>query len=190
LARASAAIDAAGALSTEQARAVLDARASALSRPPTAGRDASETLEVVRFVLGRERYAIEARYVRAILRSTDVAPIPGMPDFVAGITHLRGEILAVVDLRRFFGISEGGITDLGKLIVVGGDHAEFGILADSVQEVLTLRRDRILPAPATTGGEGREHVRGITDEAVTVLDGAVLLADERLYIDQIDDVRV
>ena len=189
LARASAAIQASSELGPEQARVVMEARARALARVPVASNVAHQTLEVVTFALSRERYAIEATYVRAILRTTDLTSVPGMPDFVMGITNLRGEILAVVDLRRLFGIVESGLTDLARLIVVGAEHCEFGILADAVDEVVTLRGGRILPPPASTGGDGT-HLRGVTEQGLIVLDGAALLADERLYVDQVDDANV
>ena len=190
LMRSTAAIDRETELTPERAQAVLDARARALARVPAATEDASETIEVVTFELARERYAIEARFVRAILKTTELTRIPGLPDFLIGVTNLRGDILAVVDLRRFLGITDRGLTDLARLIVLGADYAEFGILADSVHEVVTVRTDHILPPPATAGGEGGELLRGVTEDAMIVLDAAALLADEHLSIDQGENARL
>jgi purine-binding chemotaxis protein CheW len=182
LERTSAAIEE-GDGAAERSEALLRARAKSLARVPAAAATA-DTLEVVRFTLGGESYAVEAAFVRAVLRTAEITRVPGAPDFVVGVTNLRGEILAVVDLRRFLRIPEVGLTDRTRLVVLGLEHAEFGILADTVEEVTTICADRILPPPASGAGVGREHLRGITEGALVVLDAPALLADERLTIDQ------
>lgn len=164
------------------AREVLEARARALARPPAPARPAGAGVEVVFFALGTERYAVEARFVREVARVADLAPVPGLPDFVMGVANLRGEILAVMDLRRILGVPAAGLTDLARLVVLGADRPEFGILADSVSEVATLRADEILEPPASVAGVGREFLKGVTREALIVLDGAVLLRDPRLFV--------
>jgi hypothetical protein len=39
-------------------------------------------------------------------------------------------------------------------------------------------------APDSIAGPGREYLRGVTAEAVSILDGSVLLRDDRLFVDQ------
>lgn len=184
LARATAATEEVVILSPERGRAVMEARAHDLARlPPEAARDA-EIVEVVCFVLANERYAVETRHVREVKALTEYTPIPGAPPFLLGVINLRGEILAVIDLRKFFGVAERGVTDLSRVIVLGGERAEFGVLADAAHEVMTLRTEELLEPPGSVAGIGREYLRGVTKDALIVLDGAVLLADGRLFIDQ------
>jgi purine-binding chemotaxis protein CheW len=186
LARALAATEEAGRLTPERARAVLRERARALARVPAAADPGAATLEVVTFALAGEQYAIEARYVREVVRLTDCTPLPGAPPFLAGVINLRGDILAVIDLRGFLGVAGQGLSDLSRVLVLGEDRAEFGVLADAAHEVRALRADEVLPPPASVAGAGREFLRGVTGEALIVLDGGVLLRDGRLFIDQED----
>ena len=184
LARATAATEDVVTLSPEKARDVMETRARDLAKlPPQAARD-TEILEVVCFVLANERYAVETRYVREVKELTDYTPIPGAPPFLLGVINLRGEILAVIDLRKFFGVAERGVTDLSRVIVLGGERAEFGVLADAAHEVVTLRTEEVLEPPDSVAGIGREYLRGVTKDVLIVLDGAVLLQDVRLFIDQ------
>jgi purine-binding chemotaxis protein CheW len=170
-------------LSPERAREVLEERARLLARvPPQAARGA-DVLEVITFSLAGEGYAIAARYVREVVRLTEPTPVPGTPDFLAGVINLRGEIVAVFDLRPFFGLTAGAEAGPSRIVILGGDRIEFGLLADTVQEVLPLRVEDILPPPDTVGGPGREYLRGVTAEALILLDGARLLQDPRLFID-------
>jgi purine-binding chemotaxis protein CheW len=171
-------------LSPEQARQVLEERARALARVPAAGPSAGEAIEVVVFTQGGEPYALETRYVREVVRLTDCTPLPGAPPFLVGVLNLRGELLAVLDLRSFLGF-EGAGGERAWVLVLGAERAEFGLRVDAALEVRRLRLDEVLPPP-DSGGPRRDHVRGVTAEALIVLDGGELLRDERLFIDQGD----
>ena len=187
LARAAAATGDALGPTPEQARALLDERARALARVPDRPPGPSEVLEVATFTLAFERYAIETRFIAKVVRLNEFTPVPGTPEFLGGVINLRGEILDLIDLRAFLGISGTGLTDLSRIIVLGLERNEFGIMADSVQEVMTLRVDEVFEAPASIPGSGRSYLRGVTADARIVLDGAALLRDEDLFIDQGDE---
>ena len=190
LARAAEATEAAERLSPERARAVLDERARALARVPPAPPRAAEVLEIATFALANERYAVETRFVREVVRLAEFTPLPGAPPFLIGVMNLRGEILALIDLRTLFGLpareasaspAEGGGS---RVLVLGNERAEFGVLADAAHEVAALRVDEIHEAPDVTSGAGRDFLRGVTADALIVLDGAALLQDGRLFVDQ------
>jgi purine-binding chemotaxis protein CheW len=137
-------------------------------------------LELVVFTLAGERYGIESRLVREVARLTRFTPVPGTPAFVLGITSLRGEILALFDLRQLLGVVAVGVTDLGRVVVVGENRREFGLLADSASEILTVPRSGLTHSDTAWG---RAFVRGVTPEGVIVLSGEALLADPQLTID-------
>ena len=136
------------------------------------------------FALGTERYAVETEYVREVVRLADFSPVPRAPDFVLGVTNLRGEVLCLVDLRTLFDVSSKGLTDLSRIVVMGIERTEFGILVDETFEIARLRPDEIVPASESVAGVGREYLLGVTREALIMLDGAALLRDPRLYVNQ------
>lgn len=171
-------------LSPERARAIMAERARKLAQVPEV-LDAGETYEVVTFGLGPERYCIETKYTREVVRLVDYTPIPGTPDFVVGVTNLRGEVVCLIDLRKFFGVAERGLTDLSRVIALGTENTEFGIVADQVFEVFTLRAQAILHPPGSTE-VGHEYLLGVTRDAAIVLDGAALLRDPKLTIEHGD----
>ena len=172
-------------VSSERAREIMDARA--LARVQQSEPDAGEVLEVATFALADERYAIEARFVSEVTRLTDCTRIPGTPDFLLGVTNLRGEILSVIDLRKFFDLPTRELSDQSRVVVLGVARAEFGVLADAAHEVTSLRRDKLLEVPGSVTGLGREYLRGVTSDTLIVLDGAALLQDAKLFIDQVDE---
>jgi purine-binding chemotaxis protein CheW len=172
--------------SPAQARAVMDERARALARAPAPRPRAEEVIEVVTFMLAGERYAIETCYVRRVAWPGPLTPVPGAPDFLAGIVNLGGEVLDVVDLRSVFGLGGRGpgTAETSPVIVLGGSRDEFGILADAVDEVATLRTDDVLEPVGSVLGLDRQHLRGVTAKALIILDGAGLIRDDRLVIEQ------
>jgi purine-binding chemotaxis protein CheW len=133
--------------------------------------------------LVNERYAIETRYVREVGPLVDVTPVPGTPEFVRGVGNLRGEITAIIELGRFFGIGTQSRTDLSRLVVLGAERVEFGIVADDVREVISLPIETLSALDMATTRVDRTYLRGVTTDALIVLDGAALLNDHRLMID-------
>lgn len=184
MSRAQAALAAAEQLSDEQARAVMDQRARALSEVPEQPPDSTQILEVMTFRLANEKMSIETRYVRGVQHPGDITPLPGSPRFLIGVTNLRGEVLAVMDLREFFGIPAAEDESRSRIVIVGEDQSEFGMMADEVYEINRLHLTDVLSPPGSVSGLGRDCLRGVTKDALLVLDGAALLADERLYVDE------
>ena len=129
----------------------------------------------------------ETRFIAKVVRLSDFTPVPGTPAFLGGVLNLRGEILALIDLRAFFGFAGPGLTDLSRIIVLGLERNEFGIMADAVHEVMTLGSTRCGRRRRSIPGGGRPFLLGVTVDARIVLDGAALIRDEGLYIDQGDE---
>ncbi|MBI2840449.1 MAG: purine-binding chemotaxis protein CheW [Acidobacteria bacterium] len=184
LGRAGAALAGALERTPEERRRVMDERARVLARVPAISRPDEEKVEIVTMVLGAEHYAVETKHVREIARLVDFTPVPGTPDFVLGIANLRGEIVAVMDLRRFFGVPVKGLTDLSRVVVLGTTRSELGVLVDEAQAVMSLRAEEVLEPPGSVAGIGRDYLRGVTADALIILDGAVLLKDSRVFVNQ------
>jgi purine-binding chemotaxis protein CheW len=175
--------------SPARSRALLEQRARQLAVPSEGEVRPGELLDLVVFVLARERYALETRVLREIVRFADFTPVPGAADFLVGVTNLRGEILPVIDLRRFFGLPDRGLTDQSRVLVLGLERRELGVLADEAHDMIRVRADAIFAPRATAPSGGRPYIRGFTDDAVVVLDGEKLLRDPRLVIDHSEALR-
>lgn len=172
----------------ERERATLEERARALARPPAIEVASADRVEVLVFALAGESWALETRAVREVTRFTDFTAVPGAPELLLGVTNLRGEILPVFDLRKLTGIAAKGLTDLSRLLVLGEDVEELGLLADEVREVRTIGRGEVLDPPEALSGVGRNLLLGVTKDAVIVLDAAGLLSDPRLFLNEAEGV--
>ena len=163
-------------------RDVLRARAKALAREPESRQATVAALEVIEFGLAHERYAIEAAYVREVHPLEDLTPLPGTPPFVAGIVNVRGRILPVIDIKKFFDLPEPGITDAHKILLVHTKEMELGILADTVVGVRSIPLDTIQSSLPTLTGLREEYLKGVTAERLVILDAARILSDRRIMV--------
>lgn len=168
-------------ISSEKAR-ILRERAQALAREPLDRQVAAEVLEVVAFRLAHERYAVETAYLREVHPLEDLTPLPGTPPFLAGIVNVRGRILAVIDIKKFFDLPEEGIADAHQILLVQTEDLELGILADTVEGVQFVPLDTIQPSLPTLTGLRDDYLKGVTTDRLVILDAARILADPRIIV--------
>lgn len=160
---------------------ILRERAAALARP-AATTPAEQPLELLEFRLASERYAVETRFVTEVQPLRDLTPLPGTPPFVRGIVNLRGRILPVYDLKKFFALPEQGLTDLHRIVVVDGGDFEIGLLADVVIGVRMLPAAELSPPLPTLSAIGADYLKGISAERLVVLDLERVLSDPRIIV--------
>lgn len=163
---------------------ILRERARILALETEKSETAGEGIEIVEFLLAHERYGIESRYVREVCSLTEITPVPCTPPFVLGIINLRGRIVSVIDIRKFFDLPEQGLTDLNRVILLGSGEMEFGILADAVSGVRNLLMSDLQDTLPTLTGIREEYLKGISKDREVILDGGRLLSDKRLIIDE------
>jgi purine-binding chemotaxis protein CheW len=169
-------------MTTPEAERILHARAQALAQPPSSTDARGTMLELLEFRLASERYALETRYVQDVHPLRELTPLPCTPPFVLGIVNVRGRILPVLDLRKFFELPEQGLTDLHRIIFVRGHDLELGFLADVIVGVRSVTADSLQPALPTLTGIRADYLKGIGEERVVVLDLDRILSDPKIVV--------
>lgn len=155
-----------------------------------------EAVQYLTFTLDGEAFATDISQVREVLEFTRVTNVPRTPDFMCGVINLRGSVVPVVDLRLQFGMEEIEPTIDTCIIIVevqiDGQHTVLGALADSVQEVIDLRRDQLEPAPRLGTRINTEYIRAMgkhNDEFVIILDmNRVFSVDQLTEMEGVGDV--
>lgn len=163
------------------AEAILRARAQALSIASVIHGQLA-VLEVIEFGLGSERYAFEMDYVGSVHLLDDLTPLPGTPPFVAGIVNVRGRILPVINIKEFFELTEMGIVDGHKVLLIRTEELELGILADTVAGVLSVPLESIQPSLPTLAGVRADYMKGVTAERLVILDASRILTDSQIIV--------
>jgi purine-binding chemotaxis protein CheW len=172
------------ALTVEEKHTILKGRARLLAQVPQQVAAAQEFLEIVEFRLAAETYGLESAFIREVYPLKDFTPLPGVPSFVLGIVNVHGQILSIIDLKKFFDLSEKGIGQLNKLIILENGQMSFGILVDEILGAHRIALDTIQAVPPTLSGTGAEYLRGVTIERIIVLDAEKILNDEKIIVHQ------
>ncbi len=99
-------------------------------------------LQVVEFLLGKERYAVDLYDIREVVEYTTITKLPNTPSYMKGIIDLRGEITTIVDLKDRLHIHGGSETneENSRIIVLDEKitRAKTGIMVDDVLSVSTF----------------------------------------------------
>jgi purine-binding chemotaxis protein CheW len=136
---------------------------------------AATLVEMCSVRLGETLFGVPITHILEIVGSARPLPVPLAPSFVGGLVHYRGDVLTTVSLRRLLDLPpKQGKQDLLVLECAGGC---FGLLVDSVGEVLTVSSADFEPNPSTLD----EHRRGLFVGAYKLKDSLLVMLDpERL----------
>lgn len=139
-------------------------------------------IEVLAFSLSGETYAVESEHVALVMPLSQYTPLPGTPPHVLGIVNVRGRVVSVLDLRVLFELPCGGLSDKNFLAILQGPQMEFGVLIDRVLGINHIHRNTLQTEMANLSGIRAAYLLGVTSNQWTVLDGARLLGDPNMRI--------
>ncbi len=113
------------------------------------------------FFLDEEEFGLEILKVREIIGLQSITAIPETPGYVRGVMNLRGQMIAVTDLRLRFDLDAKEDTEATCIIVVEAHGSEIGVVVDEVSEVVEIPAGYVEPAPDLGGTEGERHLLGM-----------------------------
>lgn len=151
----------------ERRRAILEQRARALAGERE--RAAEESVPVVAFTVGGDRYALRIEEVSQTLDAEGVWPLLGAPRWLLGAVAARASVIPVLDLRQLLGLEGGGVNDLTRVVVVTHQGESFGIAAEQVE-------GRVDAPVAATAEPGTGPFRWVADDGLALLDLEKLVA--------------
>lgn len=117
------------------------------------------------FELDGELFGLEVGTVREVLEFSSITRVPRAPDYMRGVINLRGNVVAVIDLKRRFGAEATVTTDNTCIVIIeveiDGEPAIVGLLADGVQEVTAIEPKDIEPPPSIGSWLRAEYITGM-----------------------------
>ncbi len=134
------------------------------------------------FDLDHQEFAIPIAHVIDIINLQPITRVPNCPDYVKGITNLRGKVCPIIDVRMRFGKEPVEYHDRTCIIVVEEQEAPVGMIIDSVSEVITLDDENISPPPKFSTSAEARFIQGVgrSDTGVKlILDYQAVLGEDR-----------
>ncbi|MFQ3788080.1 chemotaxis protein CheW [Halomonas sp. A29] len=141
--------------------------------------------EFLVFSLGDEEYAVDILKVQEIRGYENVTRIANAPDFIKGVTNLRGVIVPIVDLRIKFHLDKVEYGGQTVVIVVNVEDRVVGIVVDGVSDVMTLSPDQIKPAPefgVTLSSDFLSGLGSLEDRMLVIVDIDKLLTSDEMEL--------
>lgn len=134
-------------------------------------------VQVVTFGLGDEVFAVSVGMVREILDYAPVFRVPQGPEWLLGLTELRGAGIPTVDLRTRMGLPVQDPTLATRILIVDLTLADrnvaLGLVVDRVLAVSAFGTDRIEPAPDIGMRWRSDYIEGVVRQD----DGFVILVN-------------
>lgn len=128
-----------------------------------------EHRQCVTFRLDDESFGINVMLIQEVLRVTDIAPVPGAPDYVIGIINLRGNVVTVIDTRMRFGLPSRDFDDATRIVIIETENQTVGIVVDSVAEVVDIYSNEIETAPNVGNDETARYIEGVVSRGEELL---------------------
>jgi purine-binding chemotaxis protein CheW len=132
---------------------------------------AATLIEMCTVRLGSSMFGVPITHILEIVGAARPQPVPLAPIFVGGLIHYRGDVLTTVSLRQLLDLPpKEGRQDLLVMECAGG---VFGLLVDSVSEVLTVSSADYEPNPSILDNRRKALFAGaykLKDSLLVMLD--------------------
>ena len=139
-------------------------------------------VRLITFNLNNETYGIEVSQVREILRINHNFPVPGAPDYVLGITNIRGNVITILDARIRFNLPKVEYTDSARMIVVESGNDTVAVVVDSVSDVIDVAKSSIDVNPKINMSGDSLYISGVVSHAhglIIILNVEKFIAEEQ-----------
>ena len=141
---------------------------------------AIQTKKHIMFSLAGAKYAMPLGQVIEISRAPRLMPLPNVPEWLLGVTNLRGDIISVVDLHAFLGLPYDTRNDASRMCVVRAEQHELvtGLMVDRVDGLASLATESFGGPSASMEGNINQYLQGVgehDEQLLRVLDLDTLL---------------
>lgn len=128
-------------------------------------------MQVVIFLLGDEKFALDTNIVHGIEKIMTITKIPTAPYYVKGLVNLRGSIVTILDLKKILNIYSSSQEE--NIIIVEINEEKVGFMVDKVEEVIEIEQE-IIERPI----DSLDYIKGIinmNNNIITLLEGETLI---------------
>ncbi len=124
------------------------------------------------FTLAGKDYAIDIMHVKEIVKASRFTYVPNTAPFVLGVYNLRGEIIPIIDLRKFFNIEvpPRKPDNIENLLIISIEEHVFGVVVDQIEGIVGIQKSSIQPPHPLFGDINIKFIYGIVE------------ARDRLYV--------
>ena len=148
------------------------------------GRIESRSSQFIQFTLESTFFALPLSNALEIGHRPEIAPLPNLPNWILGISNVRGEIISFVNLKAFLKISSSGVRGERRFIIIYNHDMKVGIAVDQTPGILSM--DKInydIQSSPYRQGEFVKYIKGVAlagESIINILDTDRLLSGLRI----------
>lgn len=138
-------------------------------------------LKILVFELNEEFYATDIMEVERILGYETPTELPESPSFLDGVIQYENGVLPIINLANKFKLKSKEISEENKVIVVKKDVGKFGIVVDTVCEVINIDEEEIENPKTISTLVSKKYIRGLVKKdkkIIIMLDLLKILTQE------------
>ncbi len=123
----------------------------------------NDVIEILTFNLLKEEFAFKISELEEIRRYQRITMVPKMPNYVLGITSLRGKVIPVIDLKTKLSLTDKPLDNnhKGKILIIKGPKGPIGAAIDKVLGVVRIAKTDILPPPSHLTETELKFIEGV-----------------------------
>jgi len=147
------------------------------------GEEEGKIIELIVFNLGEEEFGADIDQVREIITVEKITSIPDSPNFIKGVTNVRGEIAVVIDLATRFSLPRKSEVENKHIVITEQEKNLFGLMVDQVTEVQRIPEKVIKATPKLVSRIDRIYISGVLtleNRLIILLDLAKVLLEQEL----------
>ena len=143
-------------------------------------------MEIMIFNLFNSKYGISLDRIKGILVYSGliITPLFNEKEWITGVTNIRGEVIAIVDLKKRFTGEDSEPENSIVMVVKTDENKIIGIVVDSIEKIVQVDQNRIMNSPDVSVGMDSKYIKGMvqidSNEMVTLVNIDTLLSIDDL----------
>jgi purine-binding chemotaxis protein CheW len=140
-------------------------------------------MQMVCFSLGEEKFGLDIKRVKEVIRVGEITHMPRAPVFLKGVINLRSEVIPIIDLKERFGLPTLAKTEMTRVIVVEIEGKSVGMVVDGASHVMRVAQADIDATSSWQDWLTREYVCGVArveEHLVVLLNIKAILSPEEM----------
>ena len=139
----------------------------------------------ISFSLNDTIYCMNLEYVKEVTNRLNITPLPCTPDYIKGLTTLRGDFFTIINLKKFLNLSHTTYSGKNKIIIIDSQEYKMGFLVDEIFEILDISEEQINNRNFNID-DPYIHSEVIANNQIKlILNMNKILLDEKLYIEDL-----
>lgn len=139
----------------------------------------SEKIEYATLTVSDQDFCISINDIRETRRWTESTLLPHAPPYVLGVMNLRGIVIPIIDLSEKLGFGAATPSTRHVIIIIERDEQTVGLVADGVQEILSIGKDQIHEPPNMSSANSETCIDGLIsrdDNMIRVINVSSILS--------------